>query len=98
MKILKSWILKWLNDSDRDYSLRKENAPQHLVVKENHFEHRPDKTVNFKLMFASGGKIIQTQRYDTVRQEHNSNLYIITEEQNLGEELEKIITIELLRH
>jgi hypothetical protein len=98
MKILKSWILKWLNDSHENHSIIEKDAIQPLRVKEPHFEHRQDKTVNFKLLFATGGKIIQTQRYDSVRQDYDSNLYIITEDQNLGEELEKIITVEVLRH
>jgi hypothetical protein len=44
----------------------------------------------------SGGKIIQTIQYDHLRDRRETGLYIIADKENFGNELEQIITRELL--
>lgn len=52
--------------------------------------------LNFTLLSATGGKIIQVQSYDKVKDENIYNLYIIHDTDNLGEEIDLIITRERL--
>ena len=59
-------------------------------------DHR--QTMNLQIHTASGGYILEFSRYDRKRDEHDRNLHIITEEQNLGEAIAQIITVEMLRH
>jgi hypothetical protein len=44
----------------------------------------------------SGGKIIQTIQYDPLLDRRKTGLYIIADKENFGNELEQIITRELL--
>jgi hypothetical protein len=53
--------------------------------------------MRFQLYKASGGFVIETRKYDERKDEHNCKMYVITEEQDLGAELGKIITMESLR-
>jgi predicted ABC-type transport system involved in lysophospholipase L1 biosynthesis ATPase subunit len=46
---------------------------------------------------ASGGMVIEARTYDSQRDRHHQTLHVITHDQNLAENLEKIITMESLR-
>lgn len=59
-------------------------------------DHR--KTMNLQIHAASGGYVLEFSRYDRKRDEHDRNLHIITEEQNLGEAIAQVITVEMLRN
>lgn len=52
--------------------------------------------MNFVVYNAIGGKVIQFTTYDPVRDRGYSNLYIVTDKEELGEELGQIITKESL--
>jgi len=52
--------------------------------------------LNFTIFSASGGKIVQLYSYDNKTDRNISNLYIITDKDDLGEELAQIITRESL--
>lgn len=52
--------------------------------------------LNFTIFNAVGGKIVQFSVYNPKLDRTNTNLYIITDKENLGEELEQIITRECL--
>jgi hypothetical protein len=55
------------------------------------------KSTGFNLYKANGGVIVETQRYDNRKDEHIRELHIITEDQNLGEALSRIVTFESLK-
>lgn len=59
-------------------------------------DHR--QTMNLQIHSASGGYVLEFSRYDRKRDEHDRNLHIITDQQNLGESLAQIITVEMLRN
>lgn len=46
---------------------------------------------------ANGGYVIETRKYDRRKDENNVQLYLITNDQVLSDELSKIITMESLR-
>jgi hypothetical protein len=52
--------------------------------------------MNFTVYLATGGKVIQFATYDPARDRHQSSLYVITDKEDLGEELGQIITKESL--
>jgi len=47
---------------------------------------------NFTVFSANGGKVIRVHTYDPKTDRHISNLYIITDKEDFGEELSHIIT------
>lgn len=46
---------------------------------------------------ANGGFVVETRKYDRRKDENISSMNIITEDKDLGEELGKIVTMEILR-
>ena len=52
--------------------------------------------MNFIVFSATGGKVIQFSTYDPTRDRHNTRLYIVTDKDDLGEEIAQIITRESL--
>jgi len=53
--------------------------------------------IRFKMYKASGGTIIETQTYDERKDRHINGLYVITNDKNIGEEINKILTMESLK-
>jgi hypothetical protein len=56
-----------------------------------------DRGFRFHIFAANGGHVVQTFRYDQKKDENKRNLYIVTHDQELGHEISKIITMDLLR-
>lgn len=52
--------------------------------------------MHFTIFSATGGKVVQFNTYDPSRDRSDTRLYIVTEKDNLGEELAQIITRESL--
>jgi len=92
-------LVKWAISSDA-------NAPQPEEVTSYHgspVKSRGANSIgdgnngmNFTVYNAIGGKVIQFATYDPVRDRGFSNLYIVTDKEDLGEELGQIITKESL--
>jgi hypothetical protein len=93
MKFLKNKINNWLN-SDNDCKLRPIGSVNEIEGSSIRDESR---SIQFRVYSASGGKVVETMRYDKVKDRHITGLHIITEDQDLGKQLEKIITMEYLR-
>lgn len=55
-----------------------------------------DKSLQFKIWFAQGGRVIQTRRYDRHKDQLFTNMYVIHDSQNIGDEIDKIIVKESL--
>lgn len=56
-----------------------------------------DKSIRFTVHTANGGRVIETQRYDRQKDRHSNGLYVITNDQDFGREIDKIITMESLK-
>lgn len=54
--------------------------------------------MNFSLYSASGGYIVEYRSFDEKRGENINNLHIINSDENLGERIGQIVTLELLRN
>lgn len=91
MKItLKQKLRNWLlNDQlETDYS-------SNSVICED--RNLSSDGMKFELFRASGGYIVETRYYDSKSDRNHNKLYIIKDENDIGEELGKIITMESLR-
>lgn len=85
---LKQKIRNWLMDEE-DY----DNVP--LAIHE--VPSLDSEGMRFTVFKASGGFVIETRSYDRRKDESFNNMYVVTESQDLGQELGKIITMETLR-
>jgi len=90
--MLKNLILKW---ADAIYQRETDK------IETIGFDRSPridsDKGITFSVYKANGGMVIETRFYDDVKDRNRRGLYIINDEQDIGHELAKIITIESLK-
>ena len=54
-------------------------------------------TTVFRIVNAIGGCIIETRRYDPKTERNSTNLYIVTDGEDLTESLGKVMTMEALK-
>ncbi len=55
------------------------------------------RSLTITVYHAQGGTVIETRNYDEKTDRNNTKLYVIHDDQNLGKELDHIITLEALR-
>lgn len=53
--------------------------------------------LNFKVYSAVGGKVVEFRRYDRKSDRNDTTTYIITNDQDFGERISKIATMEKLK-
>lgn len=58
---------------------------------------QPERAIQFTVYIANGGRVVETRRYDRKTDRSTNGLYVITNDQDFGRELDKIITQEALR-
>jgi hypothetical protein len=56
-----------------------------------------DNGIHFVIYGANGGHIVETSKYDRVKDRHHTGLHIIRDEDDIGQEISKIFTLESLR-
>ena len=84
------WLLDKLSNNGYDKEANQSIRKPEIDLPDN-------KGMQFSVYAASGGKIIKTSRFDQRTDNWIHGLYIVTPEQDLGQEINKIITMELLR-
>ena len=82
---LRNWIMK---DED-DY------ADQLVSVDET--PHIESEGLRLQVYRASGGFVVETRSYDRKNDRNHNTMHVITDEENLGERIGKIIMMEALR-
>jgi len=86
-----------MNESEYEPAQLKTRAiPSTSPVERSLGDHR--QTMNLQIHTASGGYILEFSKYDRKRDEHDRNLHIVTQDQDLGESIAQIITVEMLRN
>lgn len=93
-------ILRWATDSEpvkarEDISSQIQGCYGNQLVSKNSGNSLPT-TFRFTVTNAVGGKVVTVMHYDPNTDRHHENVYIITEKEDLGEELGQIITRESL--
>lgn len=58
---------------------------------------QPERAIHFTVYTASGGRVVETRRYDRKTDRHTNGLYVVTSDQDFGREIDKIISMESLR-
>jgi hypothetical protein len=58
---------------------------------------QPERAIHFTVYVANGGRVIETRKIDRKTDRSTNGLYIITNDQDFGREIDKIITMESLR-
>jgi hypothetical protein len=58
---------------------------------------QPERAIHFTVYNASGGRVIETRRYDKKTDRNTNGLYVINNDADFGKEIDKIITMEHLK-
>lgn len=74
------------------------NAPTEQAALIASPAHLESSGINLTVYRANGGHVIECRVYDRKTDRANNGLHIVTDDQNLGEELGKIITFEQIRN
>ena len=97
MKWFKKMVAKWAhqgrNFADEDSIVR----PSKLYTRDDCEVVSDDPILNFKVFSAVGGKVVEFRRYDRQRDRNDTTTYIITNDQDFGERISKIATMEKLK-
>ena len=91
----RSWkqrLRDWLNDSG-------EVASEQIYAVDSLSTPRidADRGINFRVFKAAGGTIVETSFYDRVKDRSHNSLHVITDGEDLGKAIGKIITMETLK-
>ena len=106
MKWFKKMVIKWVRDDwdntgqlmqDDCYPSPKMSRSNTIstITGRNHIDSEP--TLQFKVYSAVGGKIVEFSRYDRKSDRHDYQVYIINQDQDFGERIAKIATMENLK-
>jgi hypothetical protein len=92
------WIKRLLSRSrdDQENDIRLTTSPSRIERGEPQID-QPERAIQFTVYNASGGRVVETRRYDRQKDRSQTGLYIITSDQDFGHEIDKIITMESLR-
>ncbi len=88
------WLRNWLYNFDENQVVS-ETKSSILSARD---EPDSERCLNFRVWFANGGKVVQTNRYDRHKDRHITSMYVITEDQEFGKEIDKIIILDSLHN
>lgn len=89
-----SRIIRWANSWDAEACEKLVSSPS---VQRHSRLDRAEHGINFSLLRANGGYIVQTAFYDEKHDSHTHGLYIINDGEDLGTSIAHIVTTENLR-
>ena len=80
------------------WSLREEESVNAGIMISDHEEPRISATgIKFEVYRANGGTIVETRRYNRKTDDNVYELHVITDTQDVGQEIGRIITMEALK-
>ena len=101
MRWLKRKLLQWLRDAHSD------NGGEVLMKEANYTVSKSstlaggslnsEPTFNFTVYSAVGGKVVEFRRYDRRTDRSDHTMYVIGSDQDFGERISKIATMESLK-
>jgi hypothetical protein len=103
--LFKRWLLKSVKEAVEDErrgvnlvgSQDMISTKAHRLSNHSASIDQPDRAIHFTVYVANGGRIVETRRVDRKTDRTTNGLYIITNDQEFGKEIDKIITMEALR-
>lgn len=79
------------------WSLKEEHS-QDITISDSHEEPRISATgIKFEVYRANGGTVVETRRYNRKNDDNIYELHVITDTQDVGQEIGRIITMEALK-
>lgn len=94
MNWFKKLVVKWVREDWEN--ARIEKVPQLVSSRETDCVES-DPVLNFKVYNAVGGKIVEFRHYDRQKDRSFNQTYIITADQDFGDRIAKIATMEALK-
>ena len=94
MKWFKKLVAGWAREG-RNYEEDCATPSRLISTAENAINDEP--ILNFKVYSAVGGKVVEFRRYDRKSDRNDTTTYIITNDQDFGERISKIATMEKLK-
>ena len=94
MKWFKKLVAGWAREG-RNYEEDCATPNRLISTAENAINDDP--VLNFKVYSAVGGKVVEFRRYDRKSDRNDSTTYIITNDQDFGDRIAKIATMEKLK-
>ena len=91
MRWIKNKLRNWLFEEDRA------DIPQKLIASDDCESVGGDPILNFKVYSAVGGKVVEFRQYDRHKDRSFNQTYIITNDQDFGDRIAKIATMESLK-
>ena len=92
MKWLKRKLRNWFNDYDGEVSMKLTASRD---VEAQICEAEP--VLNFRVFSAVGGQVVEFRRYDRKADRSDTSTYIVTKDQDFGEKISKIASLEMLK-
>lgn len=91
--------MKWIKRKLRDWILEEDHAgvPQKLIASREVDCVEGEPVLNFKVYSAVGGKVVEFRHYDRQKDRSFNQTYIITNDQDFGDRIAKIATMESLK-
>jgi len=87
---LRDWLLS--NEVEVSAKLSRRNS---MTIDNDGLDS--DKGIRLAAYKANGGMVVETNFYDRIKDRSHRTLHIITDDQDLGKEIGKIITMETLK-
>ena len=106
MNWFKRMVVKWVRDDwenagrvpqDDCYPSPKMSRANSISTISGRANVDSEPTLQFKVYSAVGGKIVEFSRYDSKSDRTDRQIYIIGKEEDFGEKIAKISTLEALR-
>jgi hypothetical protein len=92
MRWLKRKLAKWVNEYNNEPKPSRE-----LVISADSESVGSEPILNFKVFPAVGGRVVEFRYYDRKIDRSHTTTYIITNDQDFGERISKIATLEVMK-
>jgi hypothetical protein len=92
MRWLKRKLAKWVNEYNNELKPSRE-----LVLSADSESVGSEPILNFKIFPAVGGRVVEFRYYDRKIDRSHTTTYIITNDQDFGERISKIATLEVMK-
>jgi hypothetical protein len=94
--MIKKWFKKKFKEWSKEaWESGREIVGQDIVVESNSMRSEP--VLNFTIYNAIGGKIVEFRYHDRLKDRTHTQMYIIGKDDDFGERIAKIATLEVLK-
>lgn len=97
MKWFKKLIANWAQQGHNYAEVETMKGSRVIGSRDSEAVCNDDPILNFKVYSAVGGKVVEFRRYDRKSDRNDTTTYIITNDQDFGDRISKIATMEKLK-